>query len=43
MRLKRPKRTQMRGREIQSGTIYEAEKAKPKQGERQTKPIRDKI
>jgi hypothetical protein len=43
MRLKKPKRTLIRGRDLQSGTICEADKAKPHQGERKMKPIRDKI
>jgi peptide subunit release factor 1 (eRF1) len=43
VRLKKAKENPDRGREIQSGTICETEKAKLKQGERQMKPIRNKI
>jgi hypothetical protein len=43
MRMKKTKRTQMKSGEIQSGKIREADEAKLKQGERQMKPIRDKI
>lgn len=43
MRLERPKRTLIRGRLSQSGTIGEADKAKPQQSERQMKPIQEKV
>jgi hypothetical protein len=43
LRLNKAKENPARGQRNSIRTVCEADKAKPKQGERQMKPIRDKV